>query len=341
MSGIIQIPFSAFKLINVGQTFALSVYQALYQDHSEPIGLISIVQAFGLLQLPDKAIQDFNNKWTTGSSRWKLPKTGIEVITGKSSTTGEMAKTPDGEVALLVISFLTEALGAETTSDLARRIINATPADLLPIRPLRAQVADVVSAIQSQTGNVSWHQEITNAQVYVHEQPVVWIGELSAPQTSYDIPVEAMKTFYQVLCAVSRFPNDYHCILRTTLSVTLAFVLAHSICGLQVCVVVDGDVVYGNSIPGQWQVKLDKEQGGAVSPFTEVKLGRKLENPDVLLKINDVGPRRANRIVIKGIARTATIGQGLDIDESNDIAKLAIWAAEFILEEWQRELVNK
>jgi len=338
MDNILQIAFDGFKVIDLGKTFALEAYQRLYQDHSEPIGLISIVQAFGQLLPSDKAIDDFNNKWKNGSRRWKLVGTGIEVITGKSSTTGEMAKTDAGVVTLLVISFLIDALGAETTSDLARRVINKTPAELLPIRPQRAQVANVVSAVQSQTGNVSWEQEIKEAQSFVLEKPAVYINALSVPMALQDIPVEAMRAFYQALCAISRVPGEYHCILRTTSSITLPFVLAHSICGLQVCVVVDGDVVHGGSISGQWQVKLQREQCGSDGPFAEIKMGRKLETPELLLKIDDVGPRRANRIGITGIAKAATIGQGLDTEESKEIAKLAIWAAEFILEKLEREV---
>ena len=39
-----------------------------------------------------------------GASRWKF-KTGIEVITGKSSTDSEMAQTRNWEVAVRVLSF--------------------------------------------------------------------------------------------------------------------------------------------------------------------------------------------------------------------------------------------
>lgn len=340
MSGILQIPWNGFKLIDLGQTATYSLYQSLYKDHSEPVGCIAVVQAFGQLQPSDKATQDFRKRWKNGARRRRIAE-GLEFVTGKSSTTNKMAETPHGEVAVLVISFLIEALGAETTSDLARRIISTTPDHLISIRPLKEQITNVVSAIQSQTGNVSWYDEILDAQTHVDEPPGFWPSELSVPHMSYDIPVEAMKAFYQVLCTVSRFPNDYHCILRSTLSISLAFVLAHSICGLKVCVTVDGDLVYGHSSSGQWQVKLERKHGGAASPFTEVKLVHKLENPEVLLHTAEVGPRRANRIAIKGIAQAATIGQGLGYDESVGIAILSIRAAEFILKKWQRELVDE
>jgi hypothetical protein len=341
MSGVFQIPWDGFKLIGIGQTAIYSLYQSLYKDHSEPVGCISVIQAFGQLQPSDKAIQDFGNKWEKGVGRRSFVKEGLEFVTGRSSTTDIMAKMPRGEVAILIISFLIEALGAETTSDLARRIINTTPDHLLSIRPLKEQVTNVVSAIQSQTGNVSWHDEISQAQACVYEPPGLWTSALSVPHMSHDIPVEAMKAFYQVLCTVSRFPNDYHCTLRSTLSISLAFVLAHSICGLKVCVAVDGEEVNGNLFSGPWQVKLERLHGGAASPSTEVKLWRKVENPEVLLQFADVGPRRANRIAIKGIAWAATIGQGLGSDESHEIATLSIWAAEFILQKWQREPVDE
>ena len=96
-SGLAQIPFDGFKLIDFGQSVGLACYQMLYSDHSEPVGLYAVVQAVGLIKPSDEAIDHFNRKWTRNSARWKLRKTGIEVVTGKSSTSGEMTKTRDGE----------------------------------------------------------------------------------------------------------------------------------------------------------------------------------------------------------------------------------------------------
>ena len=62
MSQVVQIPFSAFKLIDLGQSFGLPMYQSLYKDHSEPVGLVSVVQALGLLRPSDGIIESFNNR---------------------------------------------------------------------------------------------------------------------------------------------------------------------------------------------------------------------------------------------------------------------------------------
>jgi len=337
MSQVVQIPFSAFKLIDLGQSFGLPIYQSLYKDHSEPVGLVSVVQALGLLRPSDEIIESFNNRWAKESVRWKLHETGIEVVTGKSSTTGEMAKTSDGEAALLVLSFLIEAVGVKTASELLRKIIDATPSDLLPIRPRRGQTISVVSAVSAQTACVSWHQEISNAQESVCERPVVWTGDHILPAASFDLPVDAMRELYHALSVISRFPADYHCTVRTPLSLTLPFALAHSICGFRVCVIVDGEVVHGSSTPGLWRVKLERIPSGS----TEIKLGRKLEDAQDLLVIDEVGPLRANRIPVRGIAQTASIGQGLSISEGEEVAAIAIGAAVSALGRWRREVVDE
>ena len=61
-SGPVQIPFSAFKLIELGQSVALELYQALYNDHTEPVGLISVIQALGLIYPSNKAVDSFNQR---------------------------------------------------------------------------------------------------------------------------------------------------------------------------------------------------------------------------------------------------------------------------------------
>lgn len=284
----IQPVFDLVKPISLDfQTNLLGVFQALYEDDCEPISFFAVVRAFSALQPSGDALQHFNDKWVKKSGLQKLRGAGIDTITGKSSITGAMAKTREGKIALLIISLLIDALGANITSSLAYEIISAT-ADVQPeTQPTRTKVARVISAIQSQIRHVSWHQEIMNAQGYVHNQAA---DRVQGQRTLFNVPEEAMKIFYQVLCTVSRFPNDYHCILQTTCSITLAFVLAHSICGLQICVVVDGIVVYGNAILGHWHVKLDKKQESAEQDCTEIKLGHKLQDPDVLLTTTGVGP---------------------------------------------------
>ncbi|KAK0719295.1 hypothetical protein B0H67DRAFT_572843, partial [Lasiosphaeris hirsuta] len=337
MSGIVQIPFNAFKLIDLGQSFGLSTYQSLYKDHSEPVGLVSVIQALGLLRPSDEIIESFNNRWTKESARWKLQETSIEVVTGKSSTTGEMAKTGDGEAALLALSFLIETVGTKTASELVRKIIDATPSDLLPIRPRRGQIANVITAVGTQTACVSWHQEISNAQECVCERPIVWAGDNRLPSASFDLPVEALRALYHAFSVISRFPSDYHCTLRTPLSLTLPFALANSICGFRVCVIVDGEVVHGSPTPGAWRVKMERIQSGN----TEIKLGHKLEDAQDLLIIDEVGPLRANRIPIRGIGQAASIGQGLSIPEGEEVAALAIGAAISAMGRWTREVVDE
>lgn len=338
MSGVIQVAFDGLKIIDLGKTVALEIYQSLFGEKSDPVGLNSIVQAFGQLQVSDNAVRDFNGKWTNGSRRGSLKGTSVEIITGKSSTGREMAKTRNGEGTLVIVAFLIEALTSETVSELARRIIDETPDHLLTTRPKWDQVSNTISAVESQIGNVSWQLEISKAQDCVGEQHVVWTQALSVPMTSSNIPIEGISALYRVLIIVSRFPDDFHCVLRTSLSITLPFVLVHTICGLRVCVVVNGRVLYGDATMGQWQVKLEREE--CEKTFTEVKLWHKLDDPEILLKTDNTGPRRANRIAINGIARAATIDQGLDIDESYGIAKIAIWAAESILARWTRARVE-
>lgn len=341
MSGIAQVQFDGFSIIDFGRTATYELYQSLYKDRTEPVGCMSIAQAFGQLQPSDQAIQTFQTKWKIGAGRRVMGT--LEFVTGKSSTTKEMARTPHGEVAVLVMSFLIEALGADTASDLGRQVISTTPDHLISIRPAKAQITGVILAIESQTGNVSWHDEIQEAQACVIEGPVLWDTALSSHQTSRDIPIGAMGKFYQALCAVSRFPADRRCILRTTFSLSLPFVLAHSICGVKVCVIVDGAVVYGHSALEQWQVKLERLPGGTDNTETVVELLRTqtLEDPEVLFQTNEVGPKRFNRIAVDGIAKAATIGQGLGDKESGNVAVLSVWAAGSILQKWQREVADE
>ena len=65
---LVQIPFSAFKTIDLAQHVALEVYQSLYDDHTEPVGLVSATQALGLLKPTDQAIDSFNERWAPRDS---------------------------------------------------------------------------------------------------------------------------------------------------------------------------------------------------------------------------------------------------------------------------------
>ncbi|KAJ9418018.1 hypothetical protein QL093DRAFT_2118487 [Fusarium oxysporum] len=344
MAGIVQIPFGGFKLIDLGQSFGLSAYQTLYGDHTEPVGLISVIQALGLLRPSDRAVDDFNEKWKRGSKRWMMRETGIEVVSGKSSTTSEMAKTQDGESTLIVLSYLIEALGSKSAGDFSRQIIEETPARLVPIKPRRAQVSNVVTAVESQTTSISWQNEIDFAQQAVCEKPLVWTSEMIVPPESFDVPLDGLKAFYRALCVISRFPDEYHCTVKTEASLVNLFVLAHSICGLKVCVLAKGDVQFGNAKTGAWQVRLERTEtavDGQTSHKTEIRLGHKLEDAQDLLVVDEVGPLRANRISVNGIAKAATVTQGLSSKEGEELAALAIGAANSILERWKREVVDE
>jgi hypothetical protein len=172
-SGPVQIPFSAFKLIELGQSVALELYQALYNDHTEPVGLISVIQALGLIYPSDKAVDSFNQRWARGSASWKIQETGIKVVTGKSSTTGEMVRTRDGEATAVMLSFLLHSMKADTVTEIVRTVINATPSNLVPIRPRRAQIKNVVDSVEAQTSCVSWQEEISDAEKMVFECPQI------------------------------------------------------------------------------------------------------------------------------------------------------------------------
>jgi hypothetical protein len=214
-NNVVQIPFSAFKLIDLGQSIGLEVYQAFYNDHTEPVGMIAVTQAMGLIHPSDEAVHLFNRKWTRGSARWKLHETGIEVVTGKSSTTGEMAKTRDGEATVMVLSFLSHRMRAEKAAEIVRAVIDSTPPTLVPIKPRRAQVENVVTSVEAQTSCVNWQTEIAEAERTVFESPQVWLSDSLCPEAAFDIPTPCAAAFYQALCTMTKFPKDYYCVLET------------------------------------------------------------------------------------------------------------------------------
>jgi hypothetical protein len=337
-SGPVQIPFSAFKLIELGQSVALELYQALYNDHTEPVGLISVIQALGLIYPSDKAVDSFNQRWARGSASWKIQETGIKVVTGKSSTTGEMVRTRDGEATAVMLSFLLHSMKADTVTEIVRTVINATPSNLVPIRPRRAQIKNVVDSVEAQTSCVSWQEEISDAEKIVFECPQIWTTNSTLPQTTFDIPPQCMAAYYQALCAVTRFPGEYHCVLETSSSIAVPFALAHAICGLRVCVLVDGELLHGNPSTGRWQVRLVRRAD--LEHTTKVKIGRRIEDVQDILVLDDVGPIRANRVSIKGIGKAATIGQGIMEGEARDLAILSIGVAVATLSQMKREVLD-
>ncbi|ORY15051.1 hypothetical protein BCR34DRAFT_598754 [Clohesyomyces aquaticus] len=337
-SGVVQIPFSAFKLINLDQTLGLEIYQQLYNDNAEPIGVIAIVQSLGLLRPSDKAVDCFNSKWTRESASWKFRQTGIEVVTGRSSTSGFMAKTREGEAAVMVLSLLLECMDSQEVSEVVRRVIDTTPGELVQIKPRKMQIKNVVTALESQTSCVSWQEEIEAAELAVFEHPQIWTPVAPLPSASFDISHQSMAAYFQALCTVTNFP-DFHCTLETGGSIVVPFLLAHTVCGLRVCVTVNGELAFGNASSDAWQVRLEKIPGQSQ---TRVKIGKRLEDVQELLVLedNEVGKLRANRVAINRVGKAVTTGQHLDEKEANNIAKLALSVATWTLANWNREVLD-
>jgi hypothetical protein len=133
MAGLVLIPFSAFKLIELGQNVTFKVYQELYNDHTEPVGVTATVQALGFIYPTEQVIEDCSRKWKLRSRRWNFHDTAIQRDTGKSTPSSELIKTRDGEVTLMVLTFLTDSLKKEVVTTMIRAIIDTTPASLIPV----------------------------------------------------------------------------------------------------------------------------------------------------------------------------------------------------------------
>jgi len=73
---------------------------------------------------------------------------------------------------------------------------------------------------------------------------------------------------------------------------------------------------------------------------TKVKIGRRIEDVQDILVLDDVGPIRANRVSIKGIGKAATIGQGIMEGEARDLAILSIGIAVATLSQMKREVLD-
>jgi hypothetical protein len=331
------IPFDAFKLIDLGQNVALRVYQELYNDHTEPVGVSATIQALGLIRPSDQVIDEFNRKWKLRSRRWTLHNTAIQFVTGKSTTSSELIKTRDGEVALMMLSFLTDSLKVEVVTKMIRTIIDTTPDSLIPVKPGRVQLTNVVSTVESQTSCISWTAEVTGAQSVLEEGPAHQAGGTVVPPYSFDIPAQCLAAYYQALCTVSRF-SDYRCVLETEGSLALAFVLAYTICGLKVCAMVDDRVVFGDRAPSQHRVLLVRRRHpGHVS---RVGLGRGIEDVQDILVADETGPLRANKVNVRGIGIASTIGIGLKQEEAKDLLAMAIGITMHTFAQGRRELVH-
>jgi hypothetical protein len=330
----VQIPFSGFKAIELLRNVNLELYQALFDDQTEPVGMVSTIQAFGLLKPTDASVEIFNQRFNLSTTRWKLKETGIELATGKSTTTAEMMKTAHGEVTLMILSFLLDSLVLDGVNDIARALIEATPQNLVPVKPRRTQIINLLKAVQSQVSGVNWRDQMEDAEKIVGETEQTWSRAVGQhPSSSFEIPTKAMAAYYQALCTVTRFP-EYRCVLETCGSLSLVYALAGLFCGLRVCVIVDGQLIHGNSSAGQWQVRLER----VLDPMpTKVKIGRKVGDIQDILVVNDTQAVRANRIPLKGIGKAVTMSQGLSRKEAEELAECAICIATRALRDMKRE----
>ncbi|KAI9851315.1 MAG: hypothetical protein M1824_002730, partial [Vezdaea acicularis] len=337
-ASILQVPFEGFQIIKLAQSFSLRAYQALYDDRTEPVGIVAVIQAFGLVNPSAQTLDRFARELKNGTSQRKLQGTGIELVTGQSSTTKEMTKTQEGEVALMILSFLLHSLRIDTVTEIVKVTVNKTPEHLVPIKPRRSQIDSLVKAVDSQTSCVTWQETIREAEVSVGEMPLASARSNSPlPSWAFDVPAESLSEYFRGLCSICRFPDEYLCVLETSGSLSVPFALASSICGLRVCVIVDGEVVHGSSSAGQWQVRLERIKDRT---WTAIKFGRKMENIQDLLVVDEVGPVRANKIPVKGIGRSTTVGQGMKEPEADDLAQCAIGIASKALNDMQREVLD-
>jgi hypothetical protein len=170
---LIQIPFNGFKAIGLLRSVNLEAYQALFDDRTEPVGMIATIQAFGLLKPTNAAIDTWNQRWNLSTLRWKLKDTGIEFLTGKGTVTAEMSKTADGEVTLMILSLLLDSLELDSVDMIAKAIFDTIPESLVPIKPRRAQITNLLKAVQSQVSGVSWRDQMEDAERAVNEPQLI------------------------------------------------------------------------------------------------------------------------------------------------------------------------
>jgi hypothetical protein len=148
----------------------------------------------GLIHPSDKAIDLFNQRWTRGSARWKLHETGIEVLTGKSSTTGKMAETRDGEATVLVLSgrllIQLHPCWFPSSHDKPRwRMLSRLS------RPRRALSIGKMSLPKRKEPFLKAHR-------FGYRTRCV-------PRPGFDIPTPCVAALYQALCTITRFSKDY------------------------------------------------------------------------------------------------------------------------------------
>lgn len=254
-----------------------------------------------------------------------------------------MIKTPAGEAAVIVSSFLL-CLSQHAVGDIAHFLLDNTPPSHCPIKPRRVQVSNVIDAVESQTAGVSWTEEINITEEAVGEVSSVRLLALETllQQSCYDIPARRLASFYQALCTVCRFPDTYRCSLQTSSSIVTPYALAYSICGLRVCVVVKGETIHGSHTDGKWQVLLERSEGDEECLETKAKLGRVVGDlHDLLVLETEPGLRRANRIDVDGIGQACTLMRGLALGESEEIAVMAIATAMSALSKLKKGLSSE
>ncbi|OAA60418.1 hypothetical protein SPI_05542 [Niveomyces insectorum RCEF 264] len=359
-NGLLQIPFDAFRILDLGRTISLQVYQTLKSDNSDPLGVVAAVQSMSLLRLKDEAVEAFNDRMRRNTVRARLADTGVELVTGKSTTTAEMARTQSGETTLVVLSFLLAVYRQKYVRDVVLCLMDHTPQSHLPVKPGGRQVTGVLDAVNSQTACVAWTEELTKAREDVVEYPrlprssrpdqdpdPVWVQAQDQDQRQDQdqdldgMPTQTMAAFYHALCTVSRSPTTYHCTLTTTCSLVIPYTLAHCLCGLRVCVVVDGETVHGDTAAGKWQVLLKRttvgsDGGGAPSPSAVVELGRVVGGLQDIFSVELEASHDAERLEVRGIGQRCTLQQGLGLRVSEELAATAIAVAISALAKWKR-----
>jgi hypothetical protein len=67
---------------------------------------------------------------------------------------------------------------AGKTAELVRAVIDSTSSTLVPIKPRRAQVENVVTSVKAQTSCVNWQKEIVEAERTVFESSQIWLTAL-------------------------------------------------------------------------------------------------------------------------------------------------------------------
>src|SRR4051794_34722384 len=101
-------------------------------------------------------------------------------------------------------------MDADYVAKMVNEVVFSTPDRLIPVRPRRAQVTNVVLAVERQTSCVSWRAKIDAAQLLIFEESSIPGPNLICPTYSNDISANCLAKYYQALCTVTRFP-DYRC----------------------------------------------------------------------------------------------------------------------------------